>query len=246
MLRFGSIFPLLLSLLRERRGARERHGTDATTGLGRARHRLAALTALALLLALAPGCAEDPAGSDDRGGDASGERTGKASAPLVGVDGALTVNTANTVVNQYAVLGADAAVGANSIGVTAIADLTSATLGPLSAGDLVMIIQMQGATIDASDTAQYGTVTALNNAGRYEIIGVAGTTGNTSLRPSARTGCTVPLMVTRESVAPSGSMNACSLPRLARRSTVSVVSVSRSPGTTWTSLLSMVSVWPWS
>ncbi len=179
MLRFGSIFPLLLSLLRERPGATDRRDPGAITGLGRARHRLAALTTLALLLALAPGCAEDPAGSDERSGDAPGERTGKASAPLVGVDGALTVNTVNTVVNQYAVLGADAAVGANSIGVTAIGDLTSATLGPLSAGDLVMIIQMQGATIDASDTAQYGTVTALNNAGRYEIIGVAGTTGNT-------------------------------------------------------------------
>ena len=157
MLRFGSILPLLLSLLGSRPGAANRHGPRRM----RAGRDLAALPIFALLLALAPGCATDPGGSDERPGDAPGERTGKGSAPLVGVDGPLTVSAANVVVNQYAVLAADAAVGANSLSVTAIEDLTSATLGPLSSGELEMLIQMQGATIDTSYTGQYGTVTSL-------------------------------------------------------------------------------------
>ena len=85
-----------------------------------------------------------------------------------------TVAAANTVVNQYAVLAANAAAGATSITVTNIADLPS-----LTAGDLVMIYQAQGATIDSTDTANYETVTALNNAGRYELVGVTGIAANT-------------------------------------------------------------------
>ncbi len=140
--------------------------------------RTMAIPSIALAAALAAGCTPESGGSDERS-EAPVERTGKASAPLVGVDGALTVSTADTVVNQYAVLGADAAAGATSLTVTNIADLTSPAYGALAAGDLILVIQMRGAAIDTSDTAAYGNVTALNNAGRYEIIGVAGVTGNT-------------------------------------------------------------------
>lgn len=38
-----------------------------------------------------------------------------------------------------------------------------------SAGDLVLIVQMQGAEIDNTNTAQYGTVTGYANAGNYEF-----------------------------------------------------------------------------
>ncbi|HEY0094994.1 MAG TPA: hypothetical protein VGB96_11735, partial [Archangium sp.] len=103
---------------------------------------------------------------------------------LVGNDGNYTVTAANTVLNTYAVLSADAATGATSIQVTNAADLDSpiAQLGKLAVGDLLMIIQMQGATINTADTggaAGYGAVTALNNAGRYELFTVGSISGNT-------------------------------------------------------------------
>ena len=45
-------------------------------------------------------------------------------------------------------------------------------------GDLVLIVQMQGALVDESNTASYGTVTDLNGAGNYEFADVAYVEGN--------------------------------------------------------------------
>jgi MYXO-CTERM domain-containing protein len=94
---------------------------------------------------------------------------------LVGKDGAVTVTDPNTVVNEYAALAADADV--NDPSVTVATGLTG-----LAAGDLVLIIQMAGATIneptDPND-ASYGTVTALGSAGNYELAGVASVSGTT-------------------------------------------------------------------
>ena len=90
-----------------------------------------------------------------------------------GKDGAQTVSASGTVVNEYAILAADVAIGATAVTVTSIADLPS-----LGAGDLVMIYQAQGATIDTTDTVNYGTVFSLNGAGNYELIGVTGVAGN--------------------------------------------------------------------
>lgn len=59
-----------------------------------------------------------------------------------------------TVVNKYANVTNDLAVGGTSITVGNIADL-----GPPAVGDLVMVMQMQGATINATNTDQYGNVT---------------------------------------------------------------------------------------
>ena len=95
-----------------------------------------------------------------------------------GKNGALTVTAANTVLNQYAVLGANANAGATTFNVTSIADLTS-SFGALAAGDLVMLYQAQGATIDVTDSASYGAVTNLGNAGRYEVVTVGSVSGNT-------------------------------------------------------------------
>ncbi|TGE25729.1 T9SS type A sorting domain-containing protein [Hymenobacter aquaticus] len=89
-------------------------------------------------------------------------------AAQAGKNGALTVNTTNVVVNAYTALTADAAAGATSLSV-------SSTSG-LSNGDLVMIIQMQGATINTTNTSSYGTITAYNNAGNYELAVVQGLT----------------------------------------------------------------------
>lgn len=96
-----------------------------------------------------------------------------------GTDGALTVTAANTVLNQYAVLGANAAAGTTSFSVTNITDLSSGAYGALARGDLVMLYQPQGATINTADNAGFGAVTNLNSAGRYEVVTVGSVSGNT-------------------------------------------------------------------
>jgi gliding motility-associated-like protein len=102
-----------------------------------------------------------------------------------GKDGAGVVNAAGTIVNSYTTLSADVSAGSLTMSVT------SAT--SLNAGDLIMVIQMQGATANVipagapwfdpnssvpGDTS-YGRVLALNGAGNNELAeinSVAGTT----------------------------------------------------------------------
>ena len=100
-------------------------------------------------------------------------------AALAGADGDATILFPGTIINRYAVLAADASAGATSIEVTAASDLNDPDLGPLEAGDLVFIIQMQGASIDTSDSPSYGTVTQLNGAGLHEFAVVQRVQGNT-------------------------------------------------------------------
>ncbi len=97
---------------------------------------------------------------------------------LPGEDGSVTVTAANTVLNQYAALASNVAAGATSLTVTNAADLDSTTFGPLAAGDLLMVVQMRGASINTTNTVNYGSVTALNNAGNYEYVGVQSVAGN--------------------------------------------------------------------
>lgn len=98
---------------------------------------------------------------------------------VVGRDGAKTVSAANTVVNAYASLNAGAARNATAITVADITTLATGFAAPLDKGDLILIIQMAGATIaSAVDSAGYGAVTALGNAGHYEFAGVESVTGN--------------------------------------------------------------------
>ncbi|MDY7231400.1 Ig-like domain-containing protein [Hyalangium rubrum] len=96
-------------------------------------------------------------------------------ASLVGVDGNYTVTTANEQLNRYTTLAANVAAGATTLQVSSRTELDSPQFGTLAAGDLLMIIQMQGATIDTADAAGYGAVTALNGAGLYELVTVAST-----------------------------------------------------------------------
>jgi len=95
----------------------------------------------------------------------------------VGRDGAYAVPAANTVVNVYAQLAgsADPVAGDKTITVT---DVNADFLGAVSKGDLLLVVQMAGATIDTTETDAYGTVT-LGKAGRYEFVGVEGKSGNT-------------------------------------------------------------------
>ncbi len=94
-----------------------------------------------------------------------------ARAQTPGKDGSVNIATPGTLVNVYTTLTTDAAAGATSI---QVADATGIT-----AGDLLLVIQMQGATIDTTDAASYGAVTALGNAGRYELVGVASVASST-------------------------------------------------------------------
>ena len=98
---------------------------------------------------------------------------------IEGRDGPRTITAANTVVNAYAALaGADRAVGNTTITVDNIANLGTGFTAALSRGDLLLIVQMQGATIDVTESTAYGTVTALGSAGNYEFVGVEGVAGN--------------------------------------------------------------------
>jgi uncharacterized repeat protein (TIGR01451 family) len=67
-------------------------------------------------------------------------------------------------------LSAGASAGASTITLSSVAGI--------SAGDVLMVYQAQGATISSVDTAAYGAVTALGNAGRYELVSVLGVAGN--------------------------------------------------------------------
>lgn len=73
------------------------------------------------------------------------------------------------IVNTYYPGTASAAQGAVSI---SLGSATGAAT-PISAGDLLLVIQMQDATIDTSNSATYGTTTNLNNSGRYEFVRAA-------------------------------------------------------------------------
>lgn len=102
---------------------------------------------------------------------------------LLGQDGSLTISTPNTVVNRYAALQADAAAGSMDLTVDNMADLL-----PLDPGDMLLVIQMQGAEIDQTDSAAYGSTVNLNSAGRHEFVTVASVSGNTITLDAACTG----------------------------------------------------------
>ncbi len=105
-----------------------------------------------------------------------------------GKDGADIINTTGVIFNRYSALTASAASGTNTITVQAITDLAATAItgaandpyatSSLSYGDLIMIIQMQGATIDQTNTSTYGNITAYNNVGEYELQVVSGISGN--------------------------------------------------------------------
>ncbi|MBN2575847.1 MAG: hypothetical protein JXP73_14870 [Deltaproteobacteria bacterium] len=103
------------------------------------------------------------------------QRAAKIRKAVPGTDGEGVVNAADTTVNTYATLAANVAAGATTITVGNIGDLTFQGRG-LADGDLLLIVQMQGATIDTTDTVDYGTVADLGSAGLYEFVGVEGVT----------------------------------------------------------------------
>jgi gliding motility-associated-like protein len=110
-----------------------------------------------------------------------------------GKDGNAAVNTFNRIVNEYTTLTADVSSGATLLNVTASGlNANNRFAGNLTAGDLIMIIQMQGATLLGApdsiypifsnpDNATWGTITNYNNCGNYELVQVAAVPNNTSI-----------------------------------------------------------------
>ncbi|HRH10042.1 MAG TPA: hypothetical protein PLU73_00935, partial [Bacteroidia bacterium] len=97
------------------------------------------------------------------------------------------ITVANTIVNAYTPLTSNAAAGSNVVNVV--------SSGGFTVGDLVFIIQMQGASVNAGrDTlfpdvqsaiptnSTFGAVTAYNNCGNYEFAQVLSIPNNTSIQ----------------------------------------------------------------
>ncbi len=108
-----------------------------------------------------------------------------------GKNGNVTITSANQVINAYTTLTANAPAGSISIQVANSA-LNSNFSQPLSPGDLIFIIQMQGATIKASidpwnnnfsdpKDSSWGEILQYNNCGNHEFIEVAAVPNNTTI-----------------------------------------------------------------
>jgi len=108
-------------------------------------------------------------------------------------DGAKVVATANNIVNEYTSLTANAAAGATTISVaSSTLNANGRFPGALAAGDLIMIIQIQGATIlgqpwifdtnfgDPRDST-WGGITNYNNCGNWEFAEVYSVPNGTSI-----------------------------------------------------------------
>ena len=103
-----------------------------------------------------------------------------------GKDGVKIISAANTIVNEYTSLATDANVGTTSI---VVANNTLNTnnrfTASLAPGDLIMIIQVQGATIFGNNQIrQWGSVLNYNNCGLYEFAEVLSVQGSTIINIS--------------------------------------------------------------
>ncbi|MEM7659685.1 MAG: PKD domain-containing protein [Bacteroidota bacterium] len=92
-------------------------------------------------------------------------------------EGSYRVETEGQVLNQYTYLVSDAAQGATSLSVNDVNDLDNGS--PLAAEDLLLVIQMQGATINVANDTSFGRITDYGSAGNYEFVYVTSTSGNT-------------------------------------------------------------------
>lgn len=87
-----------------------------------------------------------------------------------GKNGAVTITVPNTPVNEYTTLTANVVANSSSLTVTASAlNASGVFTTPLAAGDLVMVIQMQGASMGLNDDTTYGFINSYNNCGNYEL-----------------------------------------------------------------------------
>jgi len=98
-----------------------------------------------------------------------------------GKDGAKTISSSVNV-NEYTPLNADASAGSTSLTVASSSLNTNGYFsGPLAAGDLVFIIQMQGASMSLPNDSTYGYVNLYNNSGNNEFAQVASVPNATTI-----------------------------------------------------------------
>ena len=95
-----------------------------------------------------------------------------------GKEGVKVISAANTIVNEYTTLNSDGIVGSNSINVASSSiNSNNRFASALTAGDLILIIQLKGATINgtpngiyaAPNDSTWGSVINYNNCGNYEF-----------------------------------------------------------------------------
>lgn len=99
-----------------------------------------------------------------------------------GKQGSATITVANTVVNEYTTLIADAGSGDIQLAVAASGlNANGRFPNTLQPGDLLLIIQMQGATISGGDNPGFGQITNYNNSGNYEYAEVKSVSGPTGI-----------------------------------------------------------------
>ncbi len=92
-----------------------------------------------------------------------------------GKSGAATITALNTVVNCYSPVTNNVTAGSTSVTV----NNSGGNNCNWECGDMVMIYQAQGATINTADAPTYGDITAYNNSGLYEFNYVTSAAGNT-------------------------------------------------------------------
>lgn len=97
--------------------------------------------------------------------------------------------TGSYILNRYAALASSASTGALSFTVDNISNLSGSTSftnsfnpyadNAVRRGDLLMIVQVQGADINTANDSNYGSITNYNNTGKYEVVTVYNISGNT-------------------------------------------------------------------
>ena len=92
-------------------------------------------------------------------------------------DGDFTVTAAAMVLNRYGRLGVAASRGAKQLTLSSAVDFAGLSVQP---GDLLLVMQPQGAQLQTADSDQYGGVSALNSAGLFEFVAVAAVDGTTN------------------------------------------------------------------
>lgn len=101
-----------------------------------------------------------------------------------GKDGVRLVN-GTQVVNEFTNLTADAIAGGTSISVgNSNLNANGRYPAALAAGDLIMIIQIQGASMSTVGSPAYGAVTNYNNCGLYEFVEVHSVPNGTTINLS--------------------------------------------------------------
>ncbi|REJ80967.1 MAG: PKD domain-containing protein [Bacteroidetes bacterium] len=102
-----------------------------------------------------------------------------------GKDGAKSIPSGTSFVNEYTGISSDVNSGTNTIQVVSN-NLNSGGLfsSALGRGDLIMIIQMQGVQVSNPDDSTYGAITNYNNCGRYEFAEVSSVSGSNNITTS--------------------------------------------------------------